>query len=195
MRRCSISPMPAPSDRVGARLGRPRTGAGVPAGSAPRSRCSKRRRRLPATIRNAPGRARCAGSRRHRLRTGRDIARVRRALARVQVDIAGAAGAETIEGSHLLIAAGRRPNVEDLDLEAAGIRYAQRHHRRRGLRTSNKQVYAIGDVIGGPQLTHLASHQAGLVIRHALFRTPVHADRIAVPAGDFYRSRNSPRSG
>lgn len=120
------------------------------------------------------------------IRTGVDIVRVRRALARVQVDIADAAGAETIEGSHLLIAIGRRPNVEPLDLEAAGIRYDLNGITvDRGLRTSNKQVYAIGDVIGGLPLTHLANHQAGLVIRHALFRTPVHADRIAVPRVTF----------
>ena len=51
----------------------------------------------------------------------------------------------------------------------------------RGLRTTNKRVYAIGDVTGAPKLSHLAHHQAGLVIRNALFRTPVDADRCAVP--------------
>ncbi len=50
------------------------------------------------------------------------------------------------------------------------------------LRTSNKHVYAIGDVTGAPKLSHLANHHAGLVIRNALFRTPVDADRCAVPS-------------
>ena len=57
-----------------------------------------------------------------KLRTGVEIAKVGRVLAKVKVVLATPAGAETIEGSHLLIAAGRRPNVEDLDLDAAGIR-------------------------------------------------------------------------
>ena len=52
----------------------------------------------------------------------------------------------------------------------------------RGLRTTNKHVYAIGDVTGAPKLSHLAHHHAGLVIRNALFRTPVDADRYVVPA-------------
>jgi pyruvate/2-oxoglutarate dehydrogenase complex dihydrolipoamide dehydrogenase (E3) component len=41
------------------------------------------------------------------------------------------------------------------------------------LRTTNKRVYAIGDVIGAPQFTHVANYHAGLVVRNALFRLPV----------------------
>ncbi|HUI13320.1 MAG TPA: FAD-dependent oxidoreductase [Xanthobacteraceae bacterium] len=120
------------------------------------------------------------------LRAGIEIRRVRRSLARVQVDIAAGdepeQKIETIEGSHLLVAVGRRPNLENLDLDAAGIRYQPSGIVvDRGLRTTNKQVYAIGDVTGAPQLSHLAHHQAGLVIRNALFRTPVDAERYAVP--------------
>ena len=114
--------------------------------------------------------------------TGIEVARVRRSLARVQVDIVSAAGNKTIEGTHILVAAGRRPNLENLDLDAAGIRYGPNGIAvDRRLRTSNKQVYAIGDVTDGPKFTHLANHHAGLVIRHALFRTPVRADRLCVP--------------
>ena len=116
------------------------------------------------------------------IRWGVSIVAVRRALARLHVDIATADGTAIIEGSHIMVAAGRRPNLEALDLDAAGIR-----HRPDGievdrrLRTSNKRVYAIGDVIGRPRLAHLAHHQAGLAIRHALFRSPVRADRLVVP--------------
>jgi pyruvate/2-oxoglutarate dehydrogenase complex dihydrolipoamide dehydrogenase (E3) component len=116
------------------------------------------------------------------LRTGAKIAQVRRALARVQVDISGDAGAETIEGTHILVAAGRQPNIADLDLDKAGIRHAAAGivvDKR--LLTSNKRVYAIGDVIDAPKWTHIAQHHAGLVIRHALFRTQVDADTCAVP--------------
>jgi pyruvate/2-oxoglutarate dehydrogenase complex dihydrolipoamide dehydrogenase (E3) component len=120
-----------------------------------------------------------------KLRSGVKIAQVRRALARVQVDISGDAGAETIEGSHLLVAVGRTPNVEELDLDAAGIRYeANGIVVNRRLRTSNRRVYAIGDVTdsdGLPKSAQLANHHAALVVRNALFRTPVRADRHAVP--------------
>ena len=124
------------------------------------------------------------------LRSGVKVVAVRRSLARVQVDIVDEAREdarkETIEGTHLLIAAGRRPNLENLDLDAAGIRYRPDGIVvDRGLRTSNKRVYAIGDVTAGPKLSHLATHQAGLVIRHALFRMPVNIDRHAVPVVTF----------
>jgi len=117
------------------------------------------------------------------LRSGVNIARVRRVMARVQVDIASDAGEETIEGTHLLVAAGRAPNVEELDLDAAGIRYTPDGILvDRRLRTTNKYVYAIGDVTEGPKSTHLANHHAGLVVRNALFRTPVRTDQHAVPS-------------
>ena len=118
-----------------------------------------------------------------KLRAGVKIARVRRVLSRVQVVIATADGEESIEGTDILIAAGRRPNVERLNLDAAGIRYGPRGivvDKR--LRTTNKHVYAIGDVTGGPKLTHLAQHHAGLAVRHALFRLPVKVDHHAVPS-------------
>jgi pyruvate/2-oxoglutarate dehydrogenase complex dihydrolipoamide dehydrogenase (E3) component len=117
------------------------------------------------------------------LRSGVEVTQVRRVLSRVQIDIAGEAGQETIEGSHILVAAGRRPNLDELDLDAGGIDYeANGITVDRRLRTSNKQVYAIGEATGAPPFAHLAHHHAGLVIRNALFRTPVNTDRLAVPA-------------
>ncbi|EFI53057.1 FAD-dependent oxidoreductase [Afipia sp. 1NLS2] len=89
---------------------------------------------------------------------------------------------EPIIGSHLLVAAGRRPRLAGLDLQTGGVL-----HTEKGvvvdaqLRTSNKRVYALGDVIGGPLFTHAASYQAGIVIRNALFRLPAKADYRALP--------------
>ena len=89
---------------------------------------------------------------------------------------------QRITGSHVLVAAGRRANVDDLGLEAAGI-----EHSARGiqvddrLRTSNKRVFAIGDVAGGFQFTHMAAYHAGIVIRNALFKLPAKVDERAVP--------------
>jgi pyruvate/2-oxoglutarate dehydrogenase complex dihydrolipoamide dehydrogenase (E3) component len=92
------------------------------------------------------------------------------------------AGGERIAGSHLLVATGRRPNTAALDLIAAGI--AETVHGiivDAGLRTTNRRVYAIGDVAGGPQFTHVALYHAGIVIRNALFRLPARVDYRALP--------------
>ena len=87
-----------------------------------------------------------------------------------------------IDGSHLLLAVGRRPNVNGLGLEVAGI-----EHSPRGitvdarLRTSNKRIFAIGDVAGGYQFTHMAGYHGGIVIKNALFNLPAKVDERAVP--------------
>jgi pyruvate/2-oxoglutarate dehydrogenase complex dihydrolipoamide dehydrogenase (E3) component len=87
-----------------------------------------------------------------------------------------------IAGSHLLVAAGRRPVLDALNLDAAGIAAT-----RSGiavdarLRTSNRRAYAIGDAAGGPQFTHIAGYHAGIVIRNALFRLPAKVDYRALP--------------
>jgi pyruvate/2-oxoglutarate dehydrogenase complex dihydrolipoamide dehydrogenase (E3) component len=92
-------------------------------------------------------------------------------------------GADRLVASHVLVAAGRKPNVEGLGLEAAGIAFgAKGIEVDKSLRTSNRRVYAIGDVAGGLQFTHVAGWHAGLVIRNALFRLPVNAsDTRAIP--------------
>ncbi len=88
-----------------------------------------------------------------------------------------------LTGSHLLVAAGRQPNTAALDLAAAGIA-ATRHGIGvdARLRTTNRRVYAIGDIVaGGPRFTHAALYQAGIVIRNALFRLPARADYRTLP--------------
>ena len=120
------------------------------------------------------------------IRSGIKIARIQRARPKVQVVLEGAAGEETIEGTHLLVAAGRRPTVEGLDLEAGRIQYGDRGIIvDAGLRTTNRRVYAIGDVAGPLQFTHFANYQAGLVIRNALFRQPVAVNEDAIPRVTF----------
>jgi pyruvate/2-oxoglutarate dehydrogenase complex dihydrolipoamide dehydrogenase (E3) component len=90
---------------------------------------------------------------------------------------------ERVTGSHLLVAAGRVPNIEDLGLEDAGIEFTRAGIVVDGsLKTTNRRVYAIGDVAaGGMMFTHVANYHAGLVIRHALFRLPVEVRYNAVP--------------
>ncbi len=77
---------------------------------------------------------------------------------------------QTITGSHLLLAAGRTANTGDLGLEQARIKLKDGAIKvSKTMKTSNRRVYAIGDVVGGLQFTHVASYHAGLVVRNALF--------------------------
>jgi pyruvate/2-oxoglutarate dehydrogenase complex dihydrolipoamide dehydrogenase (E3) component len=101
----------------------------------------------------------------------------------VQVTISTPEGPETIEGTHLLVATGRKPNVADLNLEAAGIKYDHRGIMvSPGLVTSNRKAFAIGDVIGGgQQFTHVANYHAGIVFRRALFRLPAKVRSELIP--------------
>jgi pyruvate/2-oxoglutarate dehydrogenase complex dihydrolipoamide dehydrogenase (E3) component len=92
---------------------------------------------------------------------------------RVRVHIIENGQPSVVEGTHLLVAAGRAPNVANLGLEAAGIAYDKRGIQvNKKLVTSNRKVFAIGDVTGGLQFTHMANYHAGIVIRRALFRIP-----------------------
>jgi pyruvate/2-oxoglutarate dehydrogenase complex dihydrolipoamide dehydrogenase (E3) component len=74
-----------------------------------------------------------------------------------------------VEAAAILLAVGRRPNVESLHLKAAGVAY-----REQGivvdafLRTSAPHIFAIGDVIGGYHFSHVAAYQAAVAVRNAL---------------------------
>jgi pyruvate/2-oxoglutarate dehydrogenase complex dihydrolipoamide dehydrogenase (E3) component len=114
-----------------------------------------------------------------------DKARLERAEASrdvIRVLFAKGGQSFSLEGSHLLLAVGRRPNIEALNLEAAGVK----HDRNgivvnAGLKSSNRRVYAVGDVAGGPQFTHVANYHASVVVRNALFRLPSRADHTTIP--------------
>jgi pyruvate/2-oxoglutarate dehydrogenase complex dihydrolipoamide dehydrogenase (E3) component len=89
---------------------------------------------------------------------------------------------DVVEGSHLLVATGRQPNIESLNLEAAGIAWTSRGITTdSSLKTSNRKVWAIGDVAGRWQFTHIAGYHASIVVRQALFRLPARVDDTAVP--------------
>lgn len=116
------------------------------------------------------------------IREGAKVERVEGGPGAVKLTIQTANGTETVEGSHVLIAAGRRPNLKDLGLEAAGIKYERQGITvDDGLVTSNPKVFAIGDVTGGLQFTHVANYHAGLVIRRVLFRIPAKVNTGLVP--------------
>jgi len=116
------------------------------------------------------------------VREGARVERVSGWPGAVQVAITTADGQETVEGTHLLVATGRKPNVQDLNLDAAGIK-----HDKRGITvgsslvTSNRRVFAVGAVTGGPQFTHVANYHAGIVFRRALFRLPAKVKSELIP--------------
>jgi pyruvate/2-oxoglutarate dehydrogenase complex dihydrolipoamide dehydrogenase (E3) component len=111
------------------------------------------------------------------------LGEVRRDGAGVTVILDGdSAVGRTVTGSHLLVAAGRRPNIEDIGLDAAGVAVTPKGITVDGrLLTTNRKVFAIGDVAGGPQFTHVAGYHAGIVIRNALFGLPAKVDYSALP--------------
>jgi pyruvate/2-oxoglutarate dehydrogenase complex dihydrolipoamide dehydrogenase (E3) component len=93
-----------------------------------------------------------------------------------------------IAGSYLLVATGRRPNLDGLDLEAGGVRASRAGIvTDRGLRSvTNRRVFAAGDIadpvgIGPRAFTHVGSYHAGIVIRRAVFRLPARLDYTALP--------------
>lgn len=80
---------------------------------------------------------------------------------------------EAIEGTHLLVAAGRRANLDGLGLEMAGVELENGKLRLDArLRTTNRRIYAAGDAAGGLQFTHLAGDHASTLVRNILFKTP-----------------------
>ena len=116
------------------------------------------------------------------IREGAMVERVSGEAGAIKVEIKTATGTETVEGTHLLLAVGRKPNLDGLGLEAAGIKYEKSGIEvDAGLVTSNRKVYAIGDCIGGLQFTHVANYHAGIVIRRALFWMPAKVDNGTIP--------------
>ena len=122
-----------------------------------------------------------------RVRAGVKILSVARRRGGIRFTVADPAEGETaVDGSHLLVAAGRSPDVEGLGLAAAGIAHDKTGivvDRR--LRTTNRRVYAVGDAVAGPSLVARAEFQAARVVKSILFRRPQADDPRAVPSVTF----------
>ncbi len=120
------------------------------------------------------------------MRAGVAIARVAKTQDGVQVVIGGAGGEETIDGSHLLVTSARQPNLDGLALDKAKVKCGpQGILVNATLRTSNRRIYAIGDVTGALPFAHVARYQAGLVVQNALFGTSAAVDLDGVPRVTF----------
>ncbi|NJK59360.1 MAG: FAD-dependent oxidoreductase [Oscillatoriales cyanobacterium SM2_1_8] len=82
-------------------------------------------------------------------------------------------GDHTYRGDALLVATGRVPNLESLDLAIAGVAHtAQGIRVNRGLQTTNPRIFAAGDAIGPPFFTHAAGQEAAILVQNALLPRP-----------------------
>ncbi|WP_428261724.1 mercuric reductase [Haliangium sp.] len=118
--------------------------------------------------------------------TDAEVTRVRRDGADRVVTLRHGQDSEEIRADAILVATGRRPNLDGLDLDRAGV--------ARGptgltldprLRTTNRRIYAAGDVTGDHQFTHAADAMARLVLRNALFFGRQRADDVVIPRVTF----------
>jgi pyruvate/2-oxoglutarate dehydrogenase complex dihydrolipoamide dehydrogenase (E3) component len=102
---------------------------------------------------------------------------------RCTLTVTRAGATDTLETDALLVAVGRTPNVEGLGLDAAGVRHDAAHGVLVDdrLRTSNRRVYAVGDVCSPHKYTHAADFQARLVVQNALFFGRGRASALVVP--------------
>lgn len=100
----------------------------------------------------------------------------------IRIETEGKGTPSVWEGSELLIASGRTANYEGLQLESAGIYYQDN-----GIivddkcRTNKKHIYAVGDVTGRYQFTHMSEHMAKVAVTNALLKIPKKIDQKHVP--------------
>ncbi len=90
--------------------------------------------------------------------------------------------ATSLKGEQLLVAMGRDPNLEGLHLEGIGVESERKGIRvDERMRTTQKHIYAAGDVTGAFQFTHAAGYEGGIVVSNAIFRLPRKADYTFLP--------------
>jgi len=118
-----------------------------------------------------------------KIHLGHQASRVERRGDEVHLWVRGGDGQEKVLlASHLLIAVGRQPNLEGLGLEAARVAVEKgRVITNPYLRTTNPRIFACGDVTSPYQFTHVAEHQAGVVLRNALFPLKVRVEEKIIP--------------
>lgn len=110
------------------------------------------------------------------------IKRLKRVRGGIEAVLAANGGRHSVRGSHLLVAAGRKPEIAGLNLAAAGVRAtAKGIDVDKHLRTSNPRIYAVGDVIGNGQFSHLANHHATVAFANAVYSAGAEVAVGAVP--------------
>jgi pyruvate/2-oxoglutarate dehydrogenase complex dihydrolipoamide dehydrogenase (E3) component len=112
------------------------------------------------------------------------IKRVSGTIGRMRIEIDGEN--EHLEGTAVLVAAGRKANLSDLGLEAAGVKTSGKILKMNpGLKTTNRRIFAIGDAAGGPRYAHVATEHADRVLRSSLFCMPGKATDGGAPRVTF----------
>jgi len=89
---------------------------------------------------------------------------------------------ETLRAETILVAMGRRSNIEGLGLDTIGVEFDNKGIKvDNRLRTSQKHIYAAGDVIGAYQFTHAAGYEGGIIVTNAVFHLPRKTDYTFLP--------------
>lgn len=104
------------------------------------------------------------------LLSGAAVQEIRREGNQKVLLVAGKEGGQQITADEILVAVGRSPNVEGLNLDAAGVAYDRLGVKvDAALRTTSRHIWACGDLVGPYQFTHMAEYQGGIVVANALF--------------------------
>ncbi len=115
------------------------------------------------------------------------IRKVERRDSRKVLHVETAQGGQEIAVNEILVGAGRRPNVEGLELKSVGVEYDPKRGVRVNdfLQTSNPRIYAAGDICSPYQFTHTADAMARIVIQNALFLGRKKVSRLTIPWATF----------
>ena len=117
-----------------------------------------------------------------RFALGANVERVTEEDGQTAVHVTAGGERQTLRADRLLVATGRRPNIEDLGLAEAGVVFTDRGIQVDDkCRTSQSHIYAVGDCTGEYQLTHMSEHMAKVAMSNAVLKVPSKIDRAHVP--------------
>ncbi|MBO6793793.1 MAG: FAD-dependent oxidoreductase [Balneolaceae bacterium] len=110
------------------------------------------------------------------------IKKVEKSATGVQVIVEQNGEEKTISGTHLLLATGRKANFKHLNLEAAGVKSTKKGIQvDNSCKTNVSHIYAMGDVTGRYQFTHMSEHMSKIAVTRALLKLPMSIDQKHVP--------------
>jgi pyruvate/2-oxoglutarate dehydrogenase complex dihydrolipoamide dehydrogenase (E3) component len=113
---------------------------------------------------------------------GAKVNRIDRKDGNIQVEVEVEGKKKIVNGTDLLLATGRSPSLEELNLQAAGIEYTERGVSvNEKCRTNKSHIYACGDITGEYQFTHMSEHMAKVAVQNALLKIPKKMDSSHVP--------------
>jgi pyruvate/2-oxoglutarate dehydrogenase complex dihydrolipoamide dehydrogenase (E3) component len=116
-----------------------------------------------------------------------DSTRVDKRNGQIELTVQSGSSSETMRGSHLLVATGRRPNTDDLGLESAGVQLTPEGFVKVNgrLETNVPGIWALGDVKGGPAFTHISFNDYQIVYANLIEGKKLSSDGRLVPYAVF----------